>query len=381
MTIGEKLRIYRENRNLTSEDVAKALNVTKQAYSKWENDVNVPDIQNIRALVKFFDSSFDFLLDEEVILTPSNIKESNNRLSKGIFKYDYENRKDKFEFEKIKDDTELAMSKSLSELFNKYEYRLNKIRFAYLPTQSYDIEVEELILIQELFEALAVKFKKFKTDVASYKFNLISSYNRGIELIQSVNADIARNDNFAINDGNKEWFIKWFKDPKVYTSVRMFYGSKEDNLLDAISFTFFMYMNELEKNDENIEMLTQALNNTNLFKVGTNNSDLVKYVIVHDIYMKEADLSLSQKELWKYSNSVMQNIKEEVQKGGDHSESRYAYIIHFNELIVKIIEFIKAYIRGKGSYESIAIDLSDYLNLCGEPGALTRMIRMRPRKK
>lgn len=45
MELGKKIRALRLQQNLTQEQLAKELNVTAQAVSKWENDSTTPDIQ------------------------------------------------------------------------------------------------------------------------------------------------------------------------------------------------------------------------------------------------------------------------------------------------------------------------------------------------
>lgn len=42
MTLGEQIRQARENRNLSQEELASQLGVSRQAVSKWENDSSVP---------------------------------------------------------------------------------------------------------------------------------------------------------------------------------------------------------------------------------------------------------------------------------------------------------------------------------------------------
>ncbi|MBD5483428.1 MAG: helix-turn-helix transcriptional regulator [Lachnospiraceae bacterium] len=41
-TIGKQIRLLRKQSGMTQEDLAKELNVTRQALSNWERDVNSP---------------------------------------------------------------------------------------------------------------------------------------------------------------------------------------------------------------------------------------------------------------------------------------------------------------------------------------------------
>ena len=47
MEIGSKLQGARANANLTQEQVAKALGVSRQTISNWENEKTYPDIVSV----------------------------------------------------------------------------------------------------------------------------------------------------------------------------------------------------------------------------------------------------------------------------------------------------------------------------------------------
>ena len=63
MTIGEKLKKLRTERNMTQTEVAKSLGVTSQAVSKWENENGLPDITQLVPLADLFGVSIDVLFD------------------------------------------------------------------------------------------------------------------------------------------------------------------------------------------------------------------------------------------------------------------------------------------------------------------------------
>ena len=64
MTLGEKLKSARKNANLTQEQLAEKLLVSRQAITKWESDKGMPDIENLRQLSKLLGVSLDYLLDD-----------------------------------------------------------------------------------------------------------------------------------------------------------------------------------------------------------------------------------------------------------------------------------------------------------------------------
>lgn len=65
MTLGQKIKKLRVEKNLTQKDLADRLYVTFQTVSKWENDENEPDVATLRELAKVFDCSLDYLLSED----------------------------------------------------------------------------------------------------------------------------------------------------------------------------------------------------------------------------------------------------------------------------------------------------------------------------
>lgn len=65
MTLGQKIKKLRGEKNLTQKDLADQVHVTFQTVSKWENDENEPDVTTLRELAKLFDCSLDYLLSEE----------------------------------------------------------------------------------------------------------------------------------------------------------------------------------------------------------------------------------------------------------------------------------------------------------------------------
>ncbi len=63
-SLGEVLRKYRTERNMTQEFVAEALGVSRQAVSKWEKGISDPSTSNLLALAKLYGVSAEELLKE-----------------------------------------------------------------------------------------------------------------------------------------------------------------------------------------------------------------------------------------------------------------------------------------------------------------------------
>ncbi len=65
MTFSEKIQRLRKLNNLSQEQLAEKLNVSRQAISKWEMGA-MPDMDNVIKISSFFDCSLDYLLNNEV---------------------------------------------------------------------------------------------------------------------------------------------------------------------------------------------------------------------------------------------------------------------------------------------------------------------------
>ena len=62
MEFNEQIKRLRKENNLTQEEMAKKLNVTRQALSNWENNRNLPDFEMIILIAKTFGVSLDELI-------------------------------------------------------------------------------------------------------------------------------------------------------------------------------------------------------------------------------------------------------------------------------------------------------------------------------
>ena len=61
MEMGKEIRRLREDRGITQEALAEALNVTGQSVSKWERGTSMPDVQMLPQIAVFFGITIDQL--------------------------------------------------------------------------------------------------------------------------------------------------------------------------------------------------------------------------------------------------------------------------------------------------------------------------------
>ncbi|TPR37792.1 helix-turn-helix domain-containing protein [Apilactobacillus micheneri] len=65
MKIGEKIKHSRKNNDLTQQQLADKLHVTRQALSKWENNLNYPNLDILFNISNILHISLNELLGEE----------------------------------------------------------------------------------------------------------------------------------------------------------------------------------------------------------------------------------------------------------------------------------------------------------------------------
>lgn len=105
MDLGERLFTLRKSKNLTQDDVAEKLKVTRQTISKWETNQSTPDFDKIVPLCELFKIGVEELLTgkkpeeksenqnnlekhKETVLTKQEVKEKSAKIvSSSIFIY------------------------------------------------------------------------------------------------------------------------------------------------------------------------------------------------------------------------------------------------------------------------------------------------------
>lgn len=63
MSLGEKIKELRNKFSLSQEQLAEKLNVSRQAITKWEGNVGLPDTENLKSISELFGVTIDYLLD------------------------------------------------------------------------------------------------------------------------------------------------------------------------------------------------------------------------------------------------------------------------------------------------------------------------------
>lgn len=72
MSIGEKIQALRKQRNMSQEELANILNISRQAISKWEIGESQPDIENLVTISSIFNVSTDYLVKDGASVATNN---------------------------------------------------------------------------------------------------------------------------------------------------------------------------------------------------------------------------------------------------------------------------------------------------------------------
>lgn len=80
--VGCKICLLRKEHNLSQEDLASKMYVSRQGLSKWENGTAVPSVDSILELSQFFGISIEELLclDSKTVVDPTDIFKGQERL-------------------------------------------------------------------------------------------------------------------------------------------------------------------------------------------------------------------------------------------------------------------------------------------------------------
>ena len=75
MKMGDTIRKYRKEQNMTQEEMANRLGVTPPAVNKWENGNSYPDITLLAPIARLLGISLDTLLSFQSELTKNEIRD------------------------------------------------------------------------------------------------------------------------------------------------------------------------------------------------------------------------------------------------------------------------------------------------------------------
>ena len=89
MNLSDNLKKIRKENNLSQEQLAEKLGVSRQAVSKWESGISYPEMDKVMQICQLFNININELIHENISEVTENKKEKENlsKLSNGFFNY------------------------------------------------------------------------------------------------------------------------------------------------------------------------------------------------------------------------------------------------------------------------------------------------------
>lgn len=84
MTIGERLYNLRKEKNISQEELANALDVSRQTVSKWETGESMPDLNKIQPLCEFFGITSDELISGSQNMIEAKKEDNRNKFARNL---------------------------------------------------------------------------------------------------------------------------------------------------------------------------------------------------------------------------------------------------------------------------------------------------------
>lgn len=87
--IAEKIKTLRLSNNLTQNDIAKKLGITRSSVNAWEMGISVPSTMYIVELAQLFAVSTDYILglDEKMVLDISGLDDDSIKILNDMIQY------------------------------------------------------------------------------------------------------------------------------------------------------------------------------------------------------------------------------------------------------------------------------------------------------
>ena len=75
MGIGDRINNERKKRNISQQQLADYLNISRQAVSRWENNISLPDLNTLVLIAKYFDLKLEYFTEDIILERTEESKE------------------------------------------------------------------------------------------------------------------------------------------------------------------------------------------------------------------------------------------------------------------------------------------------------------------
>lgn len=119
MSLGERIETLRKEAHLSQKQLASLMNVSRQAVSKWENDLSAPDTVNLIRLADLLNTDLSYLAEGKEHF--ENDFSSMNSLTNNSQLMNNDNKSDKI--------IEIVIEKPVIKKVIRYKYIHNPLEF------------------------------------------------------------------------------------------------------------------------------------------------------------------------------------------------------------------------------------------------------------
>ena len=75
MEIGDRIKNERKKRNISQQQLADYLNISRQVVSRWENNISLPDLNTLVLIAKYFDLKLEYFTEDIILERTEESKE------------------------------------------------------------------------------------------------------------------------------------------------------------------------------------------------------------------------------------------------------------------------------------------------------------------
>lgn len=84
MKIGNRIKNERKKRSISQQQLADYLNISRQAISRWENNISLPDLNTLILIAKYFNLELEYFTEDTSINKIDKPEEKNKEELDGL---------------------------------------------------------------------------------------------------------------------------------------------------------------------------------------------------------------------------------------------------------------------------------------------------------
>lgn len=356
MNLGNNIKYYRTQNNMTQEELAELLGTTAKSISRWELSVTYPDITLLPYIANIFMISVDELLGVERIKQEEYIKTIKKQAENFIISNDYNSELKLWQdaYMKLPNNEEIQINlinimNTINIMTNKVKYSEEIIKLAQNilnKSNNSIVRVETIQCLVNLYsqmdniEMANFYSKQLPNDLLMTKNIMQTRYLKDNDLLLAIQKNIAtlvteimRESEFIIYDNRMSSSNKFKKEylERLVEIEKLFFVKEDDYGSEAVPI-IFNYISLLK-----LEIVTTNAYDK-VIKYINEISKAIDYIVYFKPHMKTTPFLniIECKHIGCYAN-VLDDLKNNILKElNDNILEQYSSLIIYRDLINKI---------------------------------------------